>query len=235
MRQFGDAGEDIGGSGMRIDVVEFGGHDECCARYHPVSVVAPLAGLSPATSAGVSRPRCAMARAPLPTQSRHPYSKARKFLDLTELKEGLLIGVGVGIILSIYAEIQKRISRREQIAFIRKRLIDEFALLGKIHFPDPAANEGETPPSIDSFRFIMLERSLRVLQGIADHRTGSMSGTQLSELHGTMSDAKSMHAAFEGMARCPQGLDMYRSLYEGFASLKWLRLPQEPPWEQPSS
>ena len=152
---------------------------------------------------------------------------------MSEIIHGLIIGVGAGIILSLYAEIQKRISRREQIAFIREHLIDGFTKCGNIQDPLPA-NEGETPPQADQFRFIFLEGLLRELQATTDHRTGSMSGAQLSDLHRALSDAKNMHAWFSQMQRFPKGLNVYRSLYEGFARLEWLGLPNQPPWNSPS-
>ena len=149
---------------------------------------------------------------------------------MSEIIQGLLIGVGVGIILILYAEIQKWISRCGQIAFIRKRLIDGFTRLGKFQDPMPFL-EGETPPTADQCRFVILEGFLRELQAIADHRTGSMSGAQLSDLHTALSDAKNMHAWMSQMKRHPQGLNMYGSLYEALAKLKWLGLPMKLPWE----
>ena len=153
-----------------------------------------------------------------------------KIILVSEIIQGLIIGVGAGLFLSLYAEIGKRLSRREQIAFIRKRLIDGFNKCGSMDDPLPA-NEGETPPPTDQFRFIVLEGFLRELQAITDHRTGSMSGAQLSDLHRVLSDAKNMHAWFNLHEVYPRELTLYRSLYEGFASLEWLGLPKKPPWE----
>ena len=149
---------------------------------------------------------------------------------MSEIIQGLIIGVGAGVILGLYAEIQKRISRYEQIAFIRKHLIDGFTKIGNLQDPLPA-NAGETPPPVDQFRFVLLEGFIRQLQALADHRTGSMSGAQLSDLHRALSDAKNMHAWLNQIQTHPQGLNMYKSLYEGFSGLKWLRLPERPPWE----
>ena len=153
-----------------------------------------------------------------------------KIILVSEIIQGLIIGVGAGLFLSLYAEIGKRLSRREQIAFIRKRLIDGFATCGSMDDPLPA-NEGETPPSTDQFRFIVLEGFLRELQAITDHRTGSMSGAQLSDLHRVLSDAKNMHAWLNERKKYPRELALYRSLYKGFASIEWLGLPKKPPWE----
>ena len=144
---------------------------------------------------------------------------------------GLVVGVGAGLVLSLIAQIQKMISRCQQIKFIRKFLICEFTKLANVQDPI-SANEGETAPSADQFRFGILEGSLRDLQAIVDHRTVSMRNAQLYDLYRVLSFAKDMHdRQFRQIQKYPKGMVWYRTLYERFAGFKWLGLPKNSPWK----
>ena len=144
--------------------------------------------------------------------------------------EGLIIGVGAGLVLSLYAEIQKRIARCEQIKFIRKYLISKFTKIAnpglEEHLP---ADKGNISPMENQVRFFLLENFLRELQAITEHRTAAMSGAQVADLHRVLSDAKTVHDRVSKLNDYPRGLELYRGLYKEFSKLKWLGIPEEIP------
>ncbi len=88
---------------------------------------------------------------------------------MTEIIQGLVVGVGAAVVLSLFSTIQKWISRRQQIAFIRKRLISGFTKLADCQNPLSLIEERKETPAV-RFRVIFLKSFLRELQAIADHR-----------------------------------------------------------------
>ena len=140
---------------------------------------------------------------------------------VSTLVEGLLIGVGVGLILALADFIKLLISRRRQITFLRHRLVDVFNRISDV--PDPLPDYG---PSTAEHRLGILDWSLKEFVLVVQHRTNALTGSQLADLHEAMNFVTNLTAQMR-QAEIRPGISLHQGAYREFTKCKWLGLPQE--------
>ena len=166
---------------------------------------------------------------------------------LSTVAEGLLIGAGAGIVSAIilggFQWSRMHITRRRQVAHLRRLIIEDF-----IKIRDDAglpAGPG-APQGIEAggLRTTYYESFVRDLRSASHHRTNSLSADQAADLHHAIASADS----FENFVRIgvetaaqergeqfhrrpglglPVEIGFYQNVYRMFAEIKWLRLPDD--------
>lgn len=158
-----------------------------------------------------------------------------KFVLSTGLAIGVAAGVVNALILGTYYQLKRWWIRREQVQFIRERIVENFTLIGNakdLPPPDPKMS----PISKDRIRLTYFVGLLRELQVIASYRMTELNYVKVGEIQGELSGTNEiMKLLTSDTPRFPTSLTFYQNRYEAFVKLKWLDLPKKPPWAVKSS
>ena len=151
------------------------------------------------------------------------------------IQHGLIIGGGAGvvtsIILGIYYECKRAWIRRQEITALREFLLEAFERIGRFAFAPPPP--GEDQPPVDLARYALVREFADHLDAALAHRTTALRPDQLFALRARLTDLTRILTMLEnattGAPAYP--VSMWRSYYEGFLNLRWLKMPETPPWE----
>ena len=145
---------------------------------------------------------------------------------------GLVIGIGAGsanaLIFAAYNKWHKHRSRREQVKFIRSYITENFTRIENAQeLPHPAP--GKEPISEHEMRYVFFRGLQREIEVTASYRTTALEYSQISDLHQAIEASNKL---LEDLGMPEQRLPdirMYRSIYENYAKIDWLKLPKTLP------
>jgi len=160
----------------------------------------------------------------------------------SSIAEGLLIGVGAGVVSSIllgfYHLGRKHWMRREQVRYLRRCIIDSLTKIensGNIAKDIPKAAPGD-------LRQAFFKDFMRHMKAAVNYRTTALTDNQIFDLRKAMDTQEDfvdfVKSGIERLAReegvtladgtvLPQDFYFYRSVYRQFAEIKWLKLPED--------
>ena len=166
---------------------------------------------------------------------------------VASIAQGLVIGVGAGlvssIILGLFHWARRRWIRRDQVRYLKRCITDGFAKIqSNLDLHDPG---GEAPTvKAEDLRPMYFEEFWRNLTAAVDHRTTALSDNQVFDLHNAMtSTTEFVRFARHGVERAarkrgqeppsapgtglPTDIRFYRNVYGIFLKIEWLGLPRD--------
>lgn len=146
---------------------------------------------------------------------------------------GAIAGVVASLILTAIKARQRRRDQRIQVAYWYDYVLWEFTHVAKA----PHGHAGLLGKNEDELRDMAARVAWDRLRAAADHFTEALKVHQRGELHRSVNELQSSHhIAVEAVAGTTgYSLELLRMQYTTFVGRnRWLNLPTQPPWEQPS-
>lgn len=101
-----------------------------------------------------------------------------------------------------------------------------------VEVPSPAPDGMQVSP--DNIRFAYFREWQREFRAHLLHRTTALTYDQMADLQVAMEKVDNLMEDLPLRERLAVPLTIVTNLYNGFADLKWLDLPQDPPWRDSS-
>ena len=151
---------------------------------------------------------------------------------MQEIISGLIIGSVAGIvagvastaIVSLWHRHVKLLTRKEQIFFIRSELIRHFNRMQSVEVPGPTPDGLQVSP--DNVRFAYFRGWQLEFRAHLLHRTTALTYDQMADLQVAIETADNLMEDLSLRKHLAVPAAIVSDLYNGFADLKWLDLPQ---------
>ena len=151
-----------------------------------------------------------------------------QMISLSELVEGVTIGITIAIILGIYTFCRRRLTRRKQVNHLRHLISQGYdRITGETGF-----SHREKVIPVDMLQYYLFRNIQRDLDDALKYRGDSLNFEEVHEIKAILIEIDCIASALDFGVRSYQNtpdMEFYEKQFFGkFRKLKWLGLPKKP-------